>query len=45
MQSVRPVDIAMFHQHNIGVRTVVLGFEQTVIEAGVDHQHDVVEVE
>lgn len=45
MKSVGPIDIAIFHEGNIWIIAVVFFFEEAIVEAGVDHKKDVVEVE
>lgn len=45
VQGIGPVDVAILHECDVGVIAVVLLLEETVVEAGVDHQQDVVEVQ
>lgn len=45
MQSISPVDVSILHECDVRVTAVVLLLEETIIEAGVDHEQDVVEVQ
>ena len=45
VESISPADIPMFHEKNIGVLAIVFSFKKTVIEARINHEEDVTEVE
>lgn len=45
VERIGPVDVAILHERDVGVVGVVLLLEEAVVEAGVDHEQDVVEVE
>lgn len=45
VEGIGPVDVAILHECDVGVVAVVLLLEEAVVEAGVDHEQDVVEVE
>jgi hypothetical protein len=45
VQRIGPVDVAVLHERDVGVSAVVPALEETVVEAGVDHEQDVVQVE
>ena len=45
VERIGPVDVAILHECDVGVVAVVLLFEEAVVEAGVDHEEDVVEVQ
>ena len=44
VKSICPVDVSIFHQYNVRVIAIVLGLEETVVEARVSHKSDVVEI-
>ena len=41
MQGISPADIPVFHEQDIGILTVVLPFEETVVKARVDHKDNI----
>ena len=45
MEGIGPADVSIFHEENVGVVAVVFFLEDAVVEAGVDHEEYVVEVE
>ena len=44
MESISPINIAVFHEGNIGIITVVLFLKEAVVETRVDHKKDVIEI-
>lgn len=44
MKGVGPIDVAVFHESDVWVSTVVSSFKEAVIKAGVNHQQYVVKV-
>ena len=44
MKGISPINIAVFHEGNIGIITVVLFLKEAVVETGVDHKKDVIEI-
>jgi hypothetical protein len=45
MKSISPADVSIFHEKDIRIITVIFGFEETVVKAGVSHENDVIEIE
>ena len=45
VERIGPVDVPVLHEGDVGVCAVVAPFEEGVVEGGVHHQQDVVEIE
>ena len=44
MQGISPIDISILHQGNFGIATAIFSFEETVIQARVNHQQNVIKI-
>jgi hypothetical protein len=45
VEGVGPVNISILHEDNIRIIAVVFLLEETVVQARIDHQQDVVQIE
>jgi hypothetical protein len=42
VQGICPIYVSIFHQYNIGIITVILCLEETIVEARISHKSNIV---
>jgi hypothetical protein len=44
MKGVRPTNVSIFHQKDIRIIAIILGFKKTVVKTRVSHENNVIQI-